>query len=190
MPLDDDAACGGGTPAALAAMGSTPALARLIAAGTDPHQADRCGETLPILASRSFQPECLRLLIAAGVDVGAVLHDGRSAALGAVLCRDLNASRSCPKPDAHSTASWRRSRRLHTTPRTQPPPLSSKPAWTPAATWSMAPSRGAKLGVWLLRPTPTPPSPNVALFERLLADAEFLPICLDRPPPAHPAPSI
>lgn len=89
-PLDDDdAACWGGTPAALAAMGSAPALARLIAAGIDPHQVDRRGETLPILAARSFQPECLLLLIAAGVDVGATLDDGRSAALAAVLLRDF-----------------------------------------------------------------------------------------------------
>lgn len=99
-------------------------------------------------------------------------------------CWISNASRSCPKPAAHSTASWRRSRRLPATPRTQPPPLSSKSAWRPAATWSMAPSRGAKLGVWRPRPMLAPGCPNVALCERLLADAGFLPIFLDWPRPA------
>lgn len=49
-----------------------------------PRALDR-GETLPTLAARSFQPECLRLLIAAGVDVGATLDDGCSAVLAAVL---------------------------------------------------------------------------------------------------------
>lgn len=148
-----------------------------------PRALDR-GETLPILAARSFQPECLRLLIAAGVDVGATLDDGCSAVLAAVLlllrdfeCVEILSQAGCSFDGILETVV---AAPCH--PEDPATPLSSKPAWTPVATWSMAPSRGAKFGVCRPRPTPTPHSPNVALCERLLADAEFLPICLDWPP--------